>query len=201
MSDYVRPHRWQPTRLPHTWDSPGKNAGVGCHFLLQCMKVKTENEVAQLCLPLSNLMNCSPPSSSIHGIFQARVLKWSAYLLRHWPQPCIIQWNYEPCRVGPPTMDGSWWRVLTKHGPLEKGMANHFIILALRTPWTVWRGKKYRTLKGELPRLIGIQILLEESGEIIPERMKRWSQSKNNTQLWMGLVIEARSDAVKSTIA
>ena len=49
MSDSVQPHRWQPTRLPHLWDSPGKNTGVGCHFLLQCMKVKSESEVAQLC--------------------------------------------------------------------------------------------------------------------------------------------------------
>ena len=47
MSDSVRPHRQQPTRLPHPWDSPGKNTGVGCHFLLQCMKVESESEVAQ----------------------------------------------------------------------------------------------------------------------------------------------------------
>ena len=46
LSDSVRPHRWQPTRLPHPWDSPGKNTGVGCHFLLQCMQVKSESEVA-----------------------------------------------------------------------------------------------------------------------------------------------------------
>ena len=52
MSDSVQPHRWQPTRLPHPWDSPGKNTGVGYHFLLQCMKVKSESEVAQLCLTL-----------------------------------------------------------------------------------------------------------------------------------------------------
>ena len=78
MSDSVRPHRGQPTRLPHPWDSPGKNTGVGCHFLLQCMKVKTESEVAQSCLTLSDSMDCSPPGSSIHGIFQARVLEWGA---------------------------------------------------------------------------------------------------------------------------
>jgi len=78
MSDSVRPHRGQPTRLPHPWDSPGKNTGVGCHFLLQCMKVKSESEVAQSCLILSDSMDCSPPGSSIHGIFQARVLEWGA---------------------------------------------------------------------------------------------------------------------------
>ena len=78
MSDSVRPHRWQPTRLPHPWDSPGKNSGVGCHFLLQCVKVKSESEVAQSCPTLSDPMDCSLPGSSIHGIFQARVLEWGA---------------------------------------------------------------------------------------------------------------------------
>ena len=68
MFDSVQPHRWQPTRLPGPWDSPGKNTGVGCHFLLQCMKVKSESEVAQsLCLTLCDLRNCSPPGSSVHG--------------------------------------------------------------------------------------------------------------------------------------
>ena len=78
VSDSVRPHRQQPTRLPHPWASPGKNTGVGCHFLLQCMKVKSESEVAQSCLTLSNPMDCSLPGSSAHGIFQARVLEWGA---------------------------------------------------------------------------------------------------------------------------
>ena len=59
----------------------------------------------------------------------------------HGSQPCLTQWNYEPCCVGPPKMDGSWWRVLTICGPLEKGVANHFCILALRTPWTVGNTK------------------------------------------------------------
>ena len=63
---------------PRPWDSPGKNTGVGCHFLLQCMKVKSENEVTQSCPTLNNPMDCSLPGSSIHGIFQARVLEWGA---------------------------------------------------------------------------------------------------------------------------
>ena len=67
-----------PTRLLRPWDSPGKNTGVGCHFLLQCMKVKSEGEVAQSCLILSDPIDCSPPGSSVHGIFQARVLEWVA---------------------------------------------------------------------------------------------------------------------------
>ena len=75
MSDSVRPHRWQPTRLPCPWDSPGKNTGVGCHFLLQCMKVKNESEVAQSCPTLSDSMDCSLPGSSAHEIFQARKLE------------------------------------------------------------------------------------------------------------------------------
>ena len=78
MSDSVRPHRWQPTRLPHPWDSPGKNTGVGCHFLLQGMKMKNESEVAQSCPTPSDPMGCSLPGSSVHGIFQARVLEWGA---------------------------------------------------------------------------------------------------------------------------
>ena len=78
MSNSVQPHGRQPTRLPRPWDSPGKNTGVGCHFLLQCMKVKSESEVFQSCLTLCDPMDCSPPGSSIHGIFQARVLEWGA---------------------------------------------------------------------------------------------------------------------------
>ena len=78
MPDSGQPHRRQPTRLPHPWDSPGKNTGVGCHFLLQCMKVKGESEVAQSCPILSDPMDCSLPGSSIHGIFQPRVLEWGA---------------------------------------------------------------------------------------------------------------------------
>ena len=78
MSDSVRSHRRQPTRLPRPWDSPGKNTGVGCHFLLQCVKVKSESEVAQSYLTLQDPMDCSLPGSSIHGVFQARVLEWGA---------------------------------------------------------------------------------------------------------------------------
>ena len=78
VSDSVQPHRWQPTRLCRPWDSPGKNTGVGCHFLLQSRKLKSEHEVAQSCPTPSDPMDCSPPGSSIHGILQARVLEWGA---------------------------------------------------------------------------------------------------------------------------
>jgi len=95
VSNSVRPHRQQPTRLHHPWDSPGKNTGVGCHFLLQCMKEKSESEVSQSCPTLRDPMDCSLPGSSVHGIFQARVLEWGAikpstfYLKFKWA-PCIL---------------------------------------------------------------------------------------------------------------
>ena len=91
MSDSVRPHRRQTTRLPHPWDSPGKNAGVGCHFLLQCMKVKSESEAAQSYPTLSDHMDCSLPGSSVHGIFQARVLEWVAIAFS---EQCLAYGNY-----------------------------------------------------------------------------------------------------------
>ena len=78
VSDSMQPHRRQPNRLHRPWDSPGKNTGVGCHFLLQCMTVKSESEVAQSCPTLSDPMDCSLPGSSVHGICQARVLEWGA---------------------------------------------------------------------------------------------------------------------------
>ena len=106
MSDSVRPHRQLPTRLPHPWDSAGKNTGVGCHFLLQCMKGKSESEVAQLCPTLRDPMVCSLPGSSVHGIFQARVLEWGAIafstdLAYIWLKPIITisTWNSTQCYV------------------------------------------------------------------------------------------------------
>ena len=74
----MRPHRLQRTRLPRPWDSPGKNTGVGCLFLLKCMKVKSESQVFQLCPAFSDPMDYSLPGFSIHGIFWARVLEWGA---------------------------------------------------------------------------------------------------------------------------
>ena len=77
-------------QVPRPWDSPGKNTGVGCHFLLQCMKVKNESEVVQSCPTLCDPMDCSPPSSSIHGIFQARVLEWGAIAFSHIPHTTYL---------------------------------------------------------------------------------------------------------------
>ena len=85
----MRPHRRQPTRLPRPWDSLGKNTGVGCYFLSERMKVKSDSEVAQSCPTLSDPMDCSPPCSSVHGIFQARVLEWGAIAFSY---ICVSIW-------------------------------------------------------------------------------------------------------------
>ena len=95
MSDSVRPHRRQPTRLPRPWDSQGKNTVVGCHFLLQCMKVKSESEVAQSCPAPSDPMDYSLPGSSIHGIFQARVLEWGAIAFSDYIPSSYLSYNWK----------------------------------------------------------------------------------------------------------
>ena len=91
VSDSVRPQRQQPARLPHPWDSPGKNTGGGCHFLFQYMKVKSESEVAQSCPTLSEPMDYSPPGSSVHGIFQARVQEWGAIAFSKPPPHTLLK--------------------------------------------------------------------------------------------------------------
>ena len=96
------PHRRQPTRLPRPWDSPGKNTGVGCHFHLQCMKVKTASEVAQSCTTRSDPMDRSLPGSSVHGIFQARALEWVAIAFSQFPYTFT-----QPQRTAPPKPNGT----------------------------------------------------------------------------------------------
>ena len=159
MSDSVQPQRWQPTRLPRPWDSPGKNTGMGCHFLLQCIKVKSESEVAQSCPTPSDPMDCSLPGSSVHGICQARVLEWVVIAFSELnKQGDNIQ---SEKAVAPPLqysclenpMDrGAWWAAVhgvakTRTGlsdfpfpfhfhALEKAMATHSSVLAWRIPGT-----------------------------------------------------------------
>ena len=122
MSDSVRPHRRQPTRLRRPWDSPGKNTGVGCHFLLQCMKVKSDSEVAQSCLTLCNPMYCIPSCSSIREILQARVLEWGDF-----PGGPVAKTLCSQCR-------GLGFHPYVGTTSLEKGMATHSSILAWRIP-------------------------------------------------------------------
>ena len=116
----------QPTRLPHPCDSPGKNTGVGCHFLLQCMKVKSQSEVAQSCPTLSDPMDCSPPGSSVHGIFQARVLEWGAIASK-----MGLNWVYLPEAGGQSGLRpccGLNVCVLPKNSYVEIPMANAMIL-------------------------------------------------------------------------
>ena len=85
MSNSVQPQGLKPTRLLCPWNSPGKNTGVGCHFFLQCVKVKSESEFAQSCPTPSDPMDCSPPGSSVHGF--SRQEYWSELPL---PSPFLI---------------------------------------------------------------------------------------------------------------
>ena len=121
MSDSVRPHRQQPTRFSCPWDSPGKNTGVGCHFLLQCMKVKSESEVVQSCRTLSDPMDCSLLGFSIHGIFRQEY--WSAV-----PLPS-------------PAMQETCVQFLSQEGNLEVVMATHSSTLVWSPPWTEHPGR------------------------------------------------------------
>ena len=107
MSDSARPHRRQPTRLPHPWDSPGKNTGVGCHFLLQCIQVKSESDLAQSCPTLSDPMDCNPQGSSIHGIFKARVLEWVPFMSYK-----IIKRSIVPCFSSVQSLSHVWFFVI-----------------------------------------------------------------------------------------
>ena len=136
------PYRQQPTRLPCPWDSPGKNTGVGYHFFLQCMKAKSESEVAQSCATLRDPMDCRLPGSSVHGIFQARVLEWVAIsfsnawkwkvkvksLSRVWPFKTPWTVDYQ----APPSMGFSrqeYWSGLPWMRAGVNKILNHFIEL------------------------------------------------------------------------
>ena len=123
MSDSVWPHRWQPTRLPRPWDSPGKNTGVGYHFLLCCMKVKSQSEVTQSCPTLSNLIDYSLPDSSIHGIFQARVLEWGAIA-------------FSKCLSSPAYFPESQTQTLNPHLHLLVHVSSNHLIAK---SWLIWK--------------------------------------------------------------
>ena len=107
MSDSVQPHRQQPTRLPRPWDSPSKNTGVGCHFLLQCMKVKSESEITQSYPTLIDPIDCSLPGSSFHGIFQARVLEWGTIAFSDWSPAAAAAKLLQSCPTLCDPIDGS----------------------------------------------------------------------------------------------
>ena len=126
---------------PHPWDSPAKNTGVGCHFRLQCIKVKSESEVAQSCPTLRDPMDCSLPGSSVHGIFQARVLEWGAIAVSSPSIYPLLKYSFFPG-----TTPNSWKqqkhtmesekevRVLLCPFPAEWHWASHFASLSLGFP-------------------------------------------------------------------
>ena len=151
MSDSVRPQRQQPTRLPSPWDSPGKNTGVGCHFLLQCMNVKSESEVAQSCLTLSNPMD----GSSVHGTFSPFFEAFSSISILNIVVCIHGEGNGTPLQYScleNPVDGGAWWAAVHGIGKsqtrlsdftftfhfhaLEKEMATHSSVLAWRIPGT-----------------------------------------------------------------
>ena len=161
-----------------------------CVCVCVCARTHLCAKSLQWCPTLCDPIDSSPPGSLVPGIFQARVLEWGVIAFS---MPCLTQWNYKPCRLGLLKTNGSWWRALTKRGPLEKEMINHFSILALKTPWTVGKGKKIGNWKINSPGQKVPNMLLEISGETTPERIKRRNQSKNNTQLRMWLTMKVKS--------
>ena len=117
-----------------------------------------------------------------------------------WTQPCLIQWNYEPWHVGPPKMDGSWWRVLTKCGPLEKEMGRHLQYSCLENPMNSMKRQKDRALKDELPRSVDARYTTGEEWRNNSRKNEERVPGKNNTQVWMWLAMEVKSSAIKSNI-
>ena len=176
----MQPHRRQRTRLPRPWDSPSKNTGVGCHFLLQCIKLKSANEVAQSCLTLPDPMDCSSPGSSIHGIFQARVLEWGAIAFLetcnwdHLYYPLTAQFSVEGRYIS----YLSWYFLDLKNHPVEprqsKKSWKQYIIFVLcqyvfqnnwnylncsvRTFLRIWTGKNTMEA-GKGPKILGLGYL------------------------------------------
>ena len=141
MSDPVQPHRWQPTRLPHPWDSPGKNTGVRCHFLLQFMKVKRESEVTQSCPTLSDPMDCSPPGSSVHGF--SRQEDWSEVPLPSletplYPPLCLCVGEGDGTTLQYSCLEnaidgGAWWAAV--HGVAKSPRLSDFTFMHWRRKW------------------------------------------------------------------
>ena len=142
---HVWPHRRQPIRLPCPWDSPGKNTGVGCHFLLQCMKGKSESEVAQSCLTLLDPMDCSLPGSSIHGIFQARVLEWGAIAFsdgcESWAIKKAKHWRIDALELG---VGDDFWESLGLQGDQTSQSSRKSVLNIHWKDWC-WNSKTFTT--------------------------------------------------------
>ena len=111
----------------------------------------------------------------------------------------LIQWNHEPCHLGPPKMDRSWWKLLTKHGPLEKEWQTPSVVL-LWEPQEQYEKAKRSDTRRWAPQVSRCPICYWGRRKNSSRRRKRQSQSRNGTQLWMCLVVKVKSDAVKSNI-
>ena len=134
MSDSVQPHRQQPTRLRHPWDSPGKNTGVGCHFLLQCTKVKGESEVAQSCPTLCDPMDCSLQCRRPWFNSWVRKIPWRKARL---PTPVFLGFPCDSAGKESACNAGDLGSIPGLEDPLERGKATYSSVLAWRIPWTV----------------------------------------------------------------
>ena len=148
MSNSVRPQRWQPTRLRCPRDSPGKNTRVGCHFLLQCMKVKSESEVTQSCLTLCDPMDCSLLGCSVHGIFQARVLEWGAIAFSiEWHVQCACLLS---CFSHVRLLATPW--TAAHQAPLSMGFSRqeYWSGVPLPSPELIWGYFKYQISRKDL---------------------------------------------------
>ena len=153
MSNSVRLHRRQATRLPRPWHSPGKNIGVGCHFLLQCMKVKSESEVAQSCPTLSDPMDCRLPGSSIHGIFQARVLEWGAIAFSRYTVLLLTKYMF----------------TLSKHTRELSGQFSSFPLL----------GSAWHSLKGSIFEILLMMIAIIHKNQTKFHFLKGWEEKQS----------------------
>ena len=174
MSDSVQPHRRQPTRLPHPWDSPGKNTRVGCHFLLQFRKVKSESEVAQLCTTLYDPMDCSLPDSSIHGIFQARVLEWVAIAFSH--KVCSSPYISTTCMQFLHAVPGTCERDLIWKGSLCRYKRVQLLALGLSVSPSVDPGPVYRCLVAPSTNHIWVLSLPGHAQLETHQRYEQWGK-------------------------
>ena len=168
----MRPHRWQPTRLLCPWDSPGKNTGAACHFLLHCMKVKSESEVAQSCSTLSNPMDCRLPGSSVHGIFQARVLLKSLALEKAWWGLCQVSLKLMQHPLGPPLILAS--SLVDRYAALR--FLTHYPISIPQFTWSLFTSgsRAFSGLPTSFPgsscqSVLSVEELMSLEATLIPE--------------------------------
>ena len=159
-------------------------------------------------LPVIYLYN--PSSLYLTSIYHQSIIYLSIYLsstyvylsikLITWTQPCLTQWNYEPYHIGPPNTDGSWWKFWQNVVHWRREWQTTSVFLPWEPHEQYEKAKRYDTERWTTQVCKVPKMLLEKDEEITPERTKRQNQSENNAQLWMWLVMEVKSDAVKNNI-